>query len=122
MDIVFEVIFITTSDPEINVARVAQRVSKGGHDVPREKIISRYYKSMRFLPQIIEVADIVKVYDNSGEHPLIVFFKKADGSAVLLNKEIRPRWVDDCIHSISNKKGILDLNQKETKLYIEDSY
>ena len=35
-------IFVTTDDPELNVRRVADRVAKGGHDVPDEKIRSRY--------------------------------------------------------------------------------
>lgn len=36
--------YVLTADPQINVARVASRVDAGGHDVPTEKIISRYYK------------------------------------------------------------------------------
>ncbi len=32
--------YVLTADPQINVARVASRVSAGGHDVPVEKIIA----------------------------------------------------------------------------------
>ena len=32
--------YVLTADPQINVARVASRVSAGGHDVPTDKIIS----------------------------------------------------------------------------------
>lgn len=35
-----EVVFVLTSDPQINISRVAQRVKNGGHDVPKDKIIS----------------------------------------------------------------------------------
>ena len=38
--------FISTSHPKINAARIADRVMKGGHDVPIKKIISRYYRSI----------------------------------------------------------------------------
>ena len=34
--------YVLTADPEINICRVKSRVAEGGHDVPREKIISRY--------------------------------------------------------------------------------
>jgi len=34
-------VFVLTADPELNVYRVATRVSKGGHDVPTDKIIDR---------------------------------------------------------------------------------
>jgi predicted ABC-type ATPase len=36
------VYFVCTSDREINVKRVEHRVSLGGHDVPRERIVARY--------------------------------------------------------------------------------
>lgn len=39
--------FISTENPAINASRIANRVMKGGHDVPITKIISRYYKSIR---------------------------------------------------------------------------
>ena len=42
-------IFILTVDPLINVARVEARVALGGHDVPKERIISRYYKSLAHM-------------------------------------------------------------------------
>ena len=34
--------FVATESPEINVMRVANRVRKGGHDVPEDKIRKRY--------------------------------------------------------------------------------
>lgn len=39
-------IFVLTVDPFINVARVQIRVASGGHDLDREKIVNRYYKSL----------------------------------------------------------------------------
>lgn len=41
--------FICTQDPEINVIRVKNRTLKGGHDVPDEKIVKRYYKSLELI-------------------------------------------------------------------------
>jgi predicted ABC-type ATPase len=38
--------YLATEDPEINAWRVEMRVAEGGHSVPREKIISRYYRSL----------------------------------------------------------------------------
>ena len=38
--------YVLTADAQINVARVASRVSAGGHDVPVEKIISRYDRAL----------------------------------------------------------------------------
>lgn len=37
--------YICTDSPLVNIERVKLRVQKGGHDVPEQKIKSRYYKS-----------------------------------------------------------------------------
>ncbi len=60
-----EVVFVLTVSEEINVKRVRNRVEKGGHDVPEEKIRSRYHKSLLNLSKLFEFADIVWVVDNS---------------------------------------------------------
>jgi predicted ABC-type ATPase len=67
------VIFVTTRNPLINVARVERRVRGGGHNVNTQKIIDRYDRSMSFLPKIVEEADQIFVYDNSGEIPQLSF-------------------------------------------------
>lgn len=92
-----EAIFITTKDPQINIKRVSKRAKDGGHDVPEEKIISRYERSMSNLYKLIQIADGIKVYDNSGESPVLVFIKTLDGEMKLLNNEIRDEWVQKYI-------------------------
>lgn len=57
------VFFVGTSDPTINAARVAGRIMAGGHTVPLEKIVSRYFKSMANLPIVVRLANRVYVYD-----------------------------------------------------------
>ena len=50
--------YILTADPMINVWRVKVRVESGGHDVPEEKIITRYDKSLELISELIKVCDI----------------------------------------------------------------
>jgi predicted ABC-type ATPase len=64
-DYFIRVFFVSTRDPRINAARVANRVIKGGHTVPIEKIVSRYQRSMINLGLAIQLADRVYIYDNS---------------------------------------------------------
>jgi len=74
-----EVVFVLTSDPQINVLRVAERVKNGGHDVPKDKIISRYYKSLDNLSKLLEIADVMWVVDNStNKAELIIYSKDGD--------------------------------------------
>lgn len=73
--------YITTKNPDINVARVRTRVQQGGHDVPEDKIRSRYKRSISFLPQMIVAADEVMVFDNSfyNIEPKLLFQKFIEG-------------------------------------------
>jgi predicted ABC-type ATPase len=59
------VYFVCTSDPEINVRRVENRVSRGGHDVPHERIVARYWRTLELLPHAALVARRTVLFDNS---------------------------------------------------------
>ena len=65
-------VFVLTNDPKINVERVKSRVQAGGHDVPAEKIIDRYARSLRNLSQLVRIADHTRVIDNSGDKPSLI--------------------------------------------------
>jgi predicted ABC-type ATPase len=72
--------FVSTQSPSINAARVAQRVMEGGHEVPINKIISRYAKSIANCSLLASVVDRLYVYDNSVENaPPALCFRTSDG-------------------------------------------
>jgi len=68
-------IYVLTCNENINVARVRSRREAGGHDVPEEKIKTRYHRALRLLPRLINVCDKVLVYDNSLDTPSLIFSK-----------------------------------------------
>lgn len=49
---------------ELAVQRVAERVRRGGHDVPEQKIRERYERLWTHLDAAIDIADVVEVFDN----------------------------------------------------------
>ena len=57
--------YVSTVDPMINIARVKYRVSVGGHPVPEQKIVERYYRSMDLLMQAVDASDRTYLFDNS---------------------------------------------------------
>jgi predicted ABC-type ATPase len=57
--------FVCTSDPAINVGRVMNRVMLGGHDVPGERIVARYWRSLGLLPHAAVIARRTVLFDNS---------------------------------------------------------
>lgn len=70
-------IYVLTISPQINVFRVISRKAAGGHDVPKDKIVSRYYKALDLLPELIEICDILHIYDNT-TRPFRIFKKRKD--------------------------------------------
>ncbi|MBO7736280.1 MAG: zeta toxin family protein [Clostridia bacterium] len=70
--------YVLTVDPMINVARVRERVSTGGHGVPEDKIIARYDRAMSLVKDVVEVSDICHIYDNSSQTPYRIFKKRKD--------------------------------------------
>lgn len=70
--------YVLTADPMINVYRVKSRVKSGGHDVPEEKIISRYDKALALVKELIVLCDICHIYDNSESKPFRICKKKKD--------------------------------------------
>jgi predicted ABC-type ATPase len=57
--------YIATDDPAINVARVKARVNLGGHDVPEDKIVSRYARSLDLLMEAVKHSNRAYLFDNS---------------------------------------------------------
>lgn len=68
-------IYVLTYSPSINITRVQVRKMSGGHDVPIEKIISRYHNALNLLPQLINICDICHIYDNT-DTPFRIFKKR----------------------------------------------
>ena len=85
--------FVATQDPEININRVASRVRKGGHDVPRDKIIARYSRSLDLLADAIRIADRAYIFDNSSSQ-LDWLAEFENGEWVQWNDEAPPRWFE----------------------------
>ena len=70
-------IYVLTANPDVNVMRVKVRESFGGHGVPEDKIRSRYDKALQLIPRLVEVCDILHIYDNTNE-PFRIFKKRKD--------------------------------------------
>lgn len=58
-------VYIHLETAALNQARVSQRVSEGGHQVPDEKIISRIPRVMENIKQAFPLCDYSYILDNS---------------------------------------------------------
>ena len=87
------IFFVCTESPSINASRIAQRVMKGGHDVPIVKIISRYQKSVLNCKHIATKVDRTYLYDNSIENTEAkLLLRLADGKIAKQYTEELPEW------------------------------
>lgn len=57
--------YIGLKSPELHIARVAERVKHGGHDIPADKIRERYDSSRRNLIKLLPRLTEVRIFDNS---------------------------------------------------------
>lgn len=85
--------FIGISGPDVSEDRVAMRVSQGGHDVPAEKLITRYPRTLANLQCAIRELPHVWIFDNDD---LRVPFRKVaiyeQGRQICAGKPA-PQWL-----------------------------
>jgi len=85
--------FICTETPAINAARIANRVMEGGHDVPIQKIISRYLKAITNATKAATFVDRAYFYDNSVDNQEArILYRTTDGKLVKQYTESIPDW------------------------------
>jgi predicted ABC-type ATPase len=56
---------VNVRSAEISIARVKDRVTQGGHDVPEDRIRGRYERNKALIKEAVLVADRGRVFDNS---------------------------------------------------------
>lgn len=83
--------FIATEDPIINISRVRHRVKMGGHPVPEDKIVSRYYRSLDLLCDAVRFAHRSYIFDNSGGESVWIA-EITDGKVLDLKTPSMPHW------------------------------
>lgn len=90
--------YIATEDPTINVARVKARVRLGGHDVPENKIMSRYTRSLELLLAALKHTNRAYLFDNSrhgGERLWVA--EITDGRDLVLKCDPMPLWFQKAV-------------------------
>lgn len=90
--------FICTVSPLINIERVKQRVQLGGHNVPEDRIVKRYFDSLSILPSVIPLCHRVYFFDNSTEEKSLQPIAEIDKAGTLnISGEQIPWWVQEFV-------------------------
>lgn len=91
-------IYVLTADVEINIQRVESRIISGGHGVPKDSIRSRYPRCMALIPEIVQLCDIMHIYDNSGRSFSRIFKKRKEEEFIWMNEFWTPEEIDQLVH------------------------
>lgn len=88
-------VFIHLGNPDLNKARVSQRVGDGGHNVPEERIEPRIERLLENVKKVIALglANQVHILDNSDyENPFVRLVEIKDGELAIIKNSL-PNWV-----------------------------
>jgi predicted ABC-type ATPase len=94
-------VYIHLDNPGLNEARVRQRVSEGGHNVPADKVRSRIPRTMQYVSDVLTLVDEAWLMNNSshdGPFRLVAVVRKgrlvrAGGGALQADAaEPMPEW------------------------------
>ena len=78
-------VYVATSDVEINLKRIERRVIGGGHGVPEPDVRRRYTRSLQNLVVAVRIANYAIIFDNST--------RKGYREAAIID-EGEPRWFE----------------------------
>ena len=85
---------------QLNQARVSQRVSQGGHDVPPEKIVARIPRTMKHVGVAMKLVDLAHLLDNSSyTNPFQLIADVKDG-VVTIHAYPLPTWASEILSGI----------------------
>lgn len=82
--------YIGLSSAEESLARIANRVRKGGHNIPTSDVIKRYNKRFNTVVNIISYCDEINFYDN--ENGFVKVAEIRNGQFRYING-YRPEWI-----------------------------
>jgi hypothetical protein len=83
------IIYVSLLSPDLAIRRVRARVRKGGHGVPSDIVIRRYYRSLHNLHHLyLPISDVWRVIDNS-KTPILIAQQLSTGAPTVLDAN---RW------------------------------
>ena len=90
-------VFIHLSNVSLNQARVAQRISEGGHHVPDEKVMSRIPRVLKLIKQTLPLCNQVYILDNSrADNPFQQVAVIRD-SQINFQQHVMPDWAKELL-------------------------
>ena len=85
-------VLIHLESTDLNQARIAGRVSEGGHSVPADKVISRIPRLLDQVRASIPLVDVLRAYDNSSADDPFAPVVTITNGCLRLDRDPLPPW------------------------------
>lgn len=95
-----ELHYVGVDTVEIAKQRIAYRVEHGGHGISDVDVERRYYKSFSQLKKVLEICNLVIMYDNSKVFKRFAIYR--NGMLVSIENEI-PYWYEKYVKNNSER-------------------
>lgn len=90
-------VFIHLNDVSLNQARVAQRVSEGGHSVPKDKVNSRIPRTLQNIKKTLPLCNRCYLLDNSRFDDPFKQIAEIQKGQVILKVASLPEWAKNML-------------------------
>lgn len=85
-------VYIHLQNTELNLARIAQRVTEGGHNVPEDKVLSRIPRTIANIRTALPLFERVQFYDNSSRDNPFQSIAQIKNQVLIKNVDSLPDW------------------------------
>lgn len=103
--------YVGVSTAEESLYRIANRVRKGGHDIPADNVHRRYEKRFADLADVLPYCDEVHFYDNENGFEEVAIYRNGD---MIPQGEQLPKWLYDFIEYQNESYKKMQAEQEET--------
>lgn len=84
--------YVAVSSAEESLSRIANRVRKGGHDIPEDAVRRRFAKRFDDLERVLPLVDEALFFDNENGFVHVADYRSG---ALTLTGEYLPEWLDE---------------------------
>jgi len=91
--------YIGLDDLDEHLKRIANRVAKGGHDIPVQTVIRRFKERFNALAKVLPLCDEAFFYDN---HNGFVEVAEYRNGKFTLKNGYKPKWLSELINTLDS--------------------
>lgn len=103
--------YIGLDNADESIDRIANRVKKGGHDIPKKDVIKRFQHRFENLEKILPYCDTAYFYDNFNGFKEVGVYKNGE---IISHGNSQPDWMNELV-SRQQEKVFRAFNNKQVK-------